>query len=107
MKINVPTKYLFCIYSPKKCDYMIASFPTLQLAEYELSRLLTDEFFSDALISPPIRAEILPDSDGNNRFSFNQHLPSTLLSISDACSMLRDEYLSESKKEVSDDDLCI
>lgn len=94
MIIKVPTKYLFCIYSPKKDDYMIASFPTLKLAEYELSRLQSDEFFSDALISPPIRAEILPDSDGNNRFLLNQHLPSTFLSISDICSMLRDEYLS-------------
>lgn len=58
MIIKVPTKYLFCIYSPKKDDYMIASFPTLQLAEYEFSRLQTDEFFSDALISGPIVADV-------------------------------------------------
>lgn len=58
MIIKVPTKYLFCIYSPKKDDYMIASFPTLKLAEYELSRLQTDEFFSDALVNGPIVAEV-------------------------------------------------
>lgn len=69
MSITVPTKYLFCIYSPKKDDYMIAAFPTYQLAEYELSRLQTDEFFSDSLVSGPIVADVA-DSFSNGRYHF-------------------------------------
>lgn len=72
MKINVPTKHLFCIFSPKKCDYMIASFPSYKLAEYELSRLQTDEFFSDALVCGPITAKVF-DNPADDTLALYQH----------------------------------